>query len=253
MLTRLSEKTLQLIILLTVFLGFIGMANAQGVQITLQGTLDTVIAQDSNGNDDTEAFAAILPFSQGATVTATLRYFFDSEDLNDSENVGRFLTGSTEINVAGTVFESTSLLVDVLDENSSPGFPFSDEINTAGGSPWNAAGWDFNFIGAASTRNTIEITDFSGNVFDSDALPTEPFSIDDFSRARFEIFDTVSQQNFSTGPNTVVTPLGSHTGDSHSISGSFSSLTFQAIPEPASGLVLAVTALGLSLTRRRSA
>ena len=139
MLTRLSEKTLQLIILLTVFLGFIGMANAQGVQITLQGTLDTVIAQDSNGNDDTEAFAAILPFSQGATVTATLRYFFDSED--DSENVGRFLTGSTEINVAGTVFESTSLLVDVLDENSSPGFPFSDEISTAGGSPWNAAGW----------------------------------------------------------------------------------------------------------------
>ena len=254
MLIKPTAKALQLVILLAVATGFVDMANAQrGVQITLEGTLDEIAATNVDGSDDTAAFGSILPFSQGAPVTATVRYLFGVEDRDDRETVGRFFTESTEINIAGTVFKSNSFLLNVLNEDSSPGFPFFDQFRASLGSPWNAAGWDFDFVGAASLINSIELTDPSGSIFDSDGLPVDPFTIDDFEIAGFTISDSVSQQNFPTGPNTVVSPLGSHVGGSHRIRGSFSSLTFQTIPEPASGFMLALAVLSLPLGRRRPA
>jgi hypothetical protein len=254
MLIKLSAKTLQLIILLAVSIGLADMANAQrGVQITLGGSLDEIAATNVAGADDTAAFESILPFSHGAPVTATVRYLFGVEDRDDRETVGRFLTGSMEINVAGTVFEPIAILIDILNEDSSPGFPLFDQFRAFGAAPWNAAGWDFEFVRSSGVFNGVELTDLSGSVFDSDDLPVEPFAIDDFGAVSFTISDDVGEGNIDSGPNTVVSPLGSHVGDSHRISGSFSSLTFQTIPEPASEFLLTLAALGLPLKRRRSA
>ncbi len=252
MLRKSSARPFCLLVFLAVAAGFVDLSNAQSVQITLEGTLDEIEATSVDGSDDTAAFESILPFSQGAQVTATVRYLLGVDDQDARENVGRFLSGSLEIDLAGTVFRSNAPLIDVLNRAPS-GFPFSDSFRVFGGMPWNAEDWDFDFVGAAGTLNEVMLTDSSGSVFDAAGLPVESFTIDDFGTAGFTISDDITQQNFSTGPNTVSSPLGSHSGGSHRIRGSFSSLTFQTIPEPASGFVLALSALGLPLKRRRSA
>ena len=58
-----------------------------------------------------ELAEAILPFGQGAPVTATVRYFFGGEDVDGKENVDRFLAESYRKPASGSVLALASLVI----------------------------------------------------------------------------------------------------------------------------------------------
>ena len=241
------------IIAITVCVSFTSSINADLVYtIELTGTVGDITANDNSFASDDAAFKAILPFDEGAAVTAVYKYNSTPTDGSSNPNLG-FYSGaglSFHIAIGTTTFSHTdgNTLVhdnhssqhDQLTHNASTVAAYADAINNT------FAYSEFGSVARMVGLGFI-LRDNDETIFSSDEIPTSAFDFSDLEIATFEISDF-----HGTGGGSVwQTGTGSHSGRSHSISGSFSSMTFStSVPEPSALLIFGIGMLMLTFRRR---
>jgi len=199
--------------------------HAQTHVITATGTLDTVAATDASGADSTASLLSILPFSAGATVTS--RTSFET-----------------------FTFDNTVRIIDQAPESGfSDVIEFSTLFQT---DSFNAPGFDLDFFGAITGPGTeVTFRDDSALLLASNSLDLPEFTESELSSSDFEI-SFLSGGGPIVPTNTLTTPLGTHVGGSVDLTGQFTSVTAEAVPEPTGGTFLLLSGVAIFLKRKRT-
>jgi hypothetical protein len=258
---RKNKFSFNLSFALIVFLAFassLSHSRAELIQIKLQGTVAAIEATDTFGGSginfsEYAVFQNIFPFGIGSPVEAIFTYDTTTAAISTGTGFARYPSGNFSIMIGTTSFnhDASNRNTFVYNDHTTNHDTLANNLLFGYADLFDNSGIQYTQYGNVTRtfNGRIFLTDSTRNLFNSTSLPTAPFSLSDLTSATWQISDSAG----STGGSTWTTPLGSHTGMRHLISGNFTSLEFTAVPEPSSLLLttLALFGIGGMAPRRR--
>lgn len=229
-----ARVLLQGLVILIVQTAYIYRAKAEIISMTLHGHVTGIGSTDINGVDDTAAFQSVLPFTVGSPIRTTISWDTSAASQTFGDNALLYVDAADyQFQIGDTLFHTTANIGVSNNENGV------DQFLIFSVNAYDAPGWQYIApLGYGYSDRTSLIG--SSLLFNSPALPTQPFNDGDFGNMMFDLSDGPASGNGVQFINTVITPLGSHTGQSRFIIGVYDSI--QAVPEPGTLAVSSVFA-----------
>lgn len=230
------------------FLQLVSFTDAATVKGVLTGRVTSLYASNLAGNNDTAAFASILPFAVGSTVQTEFTY--DTATFQDqfTHNV----TGTVRLSIDGNVFFEQATTLDVTPDDSvtvnrnrfilTPGSPVLTDLDTLFPSGWQVD-QTFSDGGSSYAFRAVGLFGATDLPIQGLGVPIGPWDGSDFSSTDFWIMTSVTEGGSSTW---TVPGAGSYTGREQGIFGTYTSFTVSVVPEPSSILLVSTGFFGLT-------